>query len=119
MIYFTGDILDHGIWETTLEGNKKSIRDTMGKMKEVFGDIPVFPILGNHEPHPLNIFSPRDVPEVMNTRWLYEFVSEEWSYWLPEEARETMKYGGYYTVLVKPGFRVVALNNNVAYSFNW
>lgn len=91
----------------------------MGKMKEVFGDVPVFPILGNHEPHPLNIYSPKNVPESMNTKWLYDFVAEEWSYWLPEEARETMRYGGYYTILVKPGFRVIALNNNVAYSFNW
>lgn len=42
-----------------------------------------------------------------------------WSDWLPYEALETVKNGGYYTTLVSPGLRLIALHNNVCFIFNW
>lgn len=53
-VYFTGDIVDHGVWETTIEKNIKSLKKTYLKIHETFGNIPVYPIVGNHEPHPVN-----------------------------------------------------------------
>lgn len=46
-------------------------------------------------------------------------VAEEWSAWLPEETKETILKGGYYTVSPKPGFRIIAINSNVCFTFNW
>lgn len=48
-IYYTGDIVDHGIWETTVEGNIAIMEKTYNLFKSVFGNTPVYPILGNHE----------------------------------------------------------------------
>lgn len=49
IIYYTGDFVDHGVWETTAKGNIQ-IMDRVNKLfKEVFGDKPVYSILGNHE----------------------------------------------------------------------
>lgn len=31
----------------------------------------------------------------------------------------TVRAGGYYTALVRPGFRVIGLNNNDCYIYNW
>lgn len=53
-VYFTGDIIDHGVWETSRERNNESFNQILPMLKEAFGEIPVFPILGNHESHPLN-----------------------------------------------------------------
>jgi len=39
--------------------------------------------------------------------------------WLPESTRSTILQGGFYTVSPKKGFRIIALNNNVCYSYNW
>lgn len=39
--------------------------------------------------------------------------------WLPERARDTIKQAGYYTVLLREGLRVIAINNNEGYTFNW
>lgn len=39
--------------------------------------------------------------------------------WLPESTRSTILQGGYYTVIPKKGFRIIALNSNVCYSYNW
>lgn len=53
-IYFTGDIVDHGIWETTKSGNVESLNRIYHKIYETFGNVSVYPVLGNHEPHPVN-----------------------------------------------------------------
>lgn len=53
-MYFTGDIVDHGVWETTIEKNIKSLNKIYFQIRETFGNIPVYPIIGNHEPHPVN-----------------------------------------------------------------
>lgn len=39
--------------------------------------------------------------------------------WLPESTRSTILQGGYYTVIPKKGFRIIALNSNICYSYNW
>jgi sphingomyelin phosphodiesterase len=46
-------------------------------------------------------------------------LADVYADWLPEDTRETILKGAYYTVLVKPGFRIIALNNNDCYTYNW
>ncbi|XP_022899984.2 sphingomyelin phosphodiesterase-like [Onthophagus taurus] len=119
-IYFTGDIVSHRIWDTNKKHNLKIIRHVYKELREKFPGKTIFPVLGNHETHPVNLFSPINyTDEVLSTQWLYEEIAELWSYWLPNETKETIKRGGFYTVLVEPGFRIIALNSNVAQIFNW
>lgn len=51
--------------------------------------------------------------------YLYSYVSKAWLRWLPRSTELTLKRGGYYTVLVRPGYRIITLNNNVCYNTNW
>ncbi|KOC66747.1 Sphingomyelin phosphodiesterase [Habropoda laboriosa] len=121
-IYFTGDIIDHGVWETSKEGNIQSLVKIYDKMHDIFKNIVLYPIFGNHEPHPLNQFAPRNITQKdLTTRWLYELMADLWiGYgWLPESARSTILQGGYYTVTPRKGFRIIALNSNACYSYNW
>lgn len=121
-IYFTGDVIDHGVWETSKEGNTKSLIKIYNKIYETFREVPVYPILGNHEPHPLNLFAPKNVTlDRISTNWLYKLIADLWiGYgWLPESTRGTIHDGGYYTVSPEKGFRVIALNSNVCYNYNW
>mgnify|MGYP002655320114 CR=1 FL=1 len=39
--------------------------------------------------------------------------------WLSGTAINTVRAGGYYTALVRPGWRVIGLNNNDCYIYNW
>lgn len=123
LIYFTGDVVDHGVWETSREKNEHRIRLTFDYMKQAFGDKRVLPLVGNHEPHPLNIFAPDYITDdALSTRWLYEVLADVWidkTRWLPESTRATILRGGYYEVEVQEGFRVVALNNMYCYTLNW
>lgn len=49
MIYHTGDMRDHGIWETTHDGNRRIMDRLFNLFREVFGTTPVYHVLGNHE----------------------------------------------------------------------
>lgn len=53
-IYMTGDIVDHGIWDTSIPKNTESIKKVLMALKMEFSNIPVYPILGNHEATPTN-----------------------------------------------------------------
>lgn len=64
-------------------------------------------------------FAPHAVTDAtINSKWLYEYVAAEWSTWLPQSALDTLRIGGYYTFVIKPHLRVVALNNNLCFTFN-
>lgn len=55
----------------------------------------------------------------LSTSWIFDVVAEEWASWLPIESLDMIRKGGFYTVLVKPSFRIIGLNSNVCYVYNW
>lgn len=57
----------------------------------------------------------------LSTRWLFVEMADLWIQlgWLPMSARSTILRGGFYTLSPKPGFRIIALNSNVCYRYNW
>ncbi|KAH8278475.1 hypothetical protein KR018_003847 [Drosophila ironensis] len=118
-VYQTGDIVDHMVWATSVEKNTGVLTKVSQRLQQAFGDVPVYPCIGNHEPHPLNLFSPEGVPDEVSTKWLYEHLYNDWSKWLPEETKETILKGGYYTVSPKKGFRIISLNSNDCYTDNF
>nr|XP_019543354.2 sphingomyelin phosphodiesterase-like [Aedes albopictus] len=119
-VYFTGDIIHHFTWNTTVASNEESMRQIFQLLKERFVDIPLYPILGNHESDPANLYAPHHVPAKLTSAYLYDFIAEQWDDWLPKEVnRSTIADGGYYTVLSPLGHRIIALNNNFCYVHNW
>ncbi|XP_053699314.1 sphingomyelin phosphodiesterase-like [Sabethes cyaneus] len=119
-VYHTGDIIDHGVWETSVSHNIESMNRLHNKLLEVFPNKPVYNIIGNHEAHPTNVFAPTAAnrPDLAMD-WLYSYLADVWGNWLPRSTRNTIQQGGFYTALVRPGFRIVALNNQDCYTFNW
>ena len=62
---------------------------------------------------------PEETDERYSIQWLYDEADRQWSSWLPAEVSSTIRYGGYYTALIKPGLRIVSMNMNYCYTFNW
>ncbi|KAG5890820.1 hypothetical protein JTB14_008261 [Gonioctena quinquepunctata] len=122
-VYFTGDLVSHRVWSTSAENNKKILSEIYDKFSSNY-KVPVYPILGNHEAHPVNTFSSDGVTEkTVSSQWLYDLVLEKWSGWFPADQlkgiKETLTKGGYYTVSPKKEFRIVVLNSNVCHPENW
>uniref|UniRef100_A0A182W755 Sphingomyelin phosphodiesterase n=1 Tax=Anopheles minimus TaxID=112268 RepID=A0A182W755_9DIPT len=119
-IYFTGDIVHHFTWNTSIETNEVAMRQVFDLMKRTFPGVPLYPVLGNHESHPANLYAPHNVDEAFRTSYLYEFIAEQWDDWLPiEDIRGTLAEGGYYTVGTPYGVRIIGLNNNPCFVHNF
>jgi sphingomyelin phosphodiesterase len=114
---WTGDIAPHDIWNITREEVIFQIRLVTDLVKN-HAKVPVYPVIGNHEGVPVNSFPPPEVKGDLSISWLYEELANQWSYWLPEDALETLRFGGYYRVNVRPGFRIICLNTNYCTRLN-
>ncbi|KAF4523734.1 hypothetical protein B566_EDAN013851 [Ephemera danica] len=95
---------------------------TYQDIRTFFPDVLVFPIFGNHEPHPLNVYSSGDwteVPQNVSQQWIYQLAADTWGAWLGPGITSTVMRAGYYSYLLRPDLLVIALNNNVCYNENW
>lgn len=64
-------------------------------------------------------FPPPFVAEDHGVGWLYEELQYQWLRWLPQESSPTIRKGAFYSVLVRPGFRIISLNMNYCNNKNW
>ncbi|KAK9968276.1 hypothetical protein ABG768_002610 [Culter alburnus] len=112
-VYWTGDIPAHNVWSQTRKQQLNELTTiTRLILKHLGPNVTVYPAVGNHESTPVNSFPPPFVHGNRSSRWLYDTMAKEWASWLPEEALKTIRHGGFYTVEVQRGLRVVSLNMN-------
>ncbi|XP_059502883.1 sphingomyelin phosphodiesterase isoform X1 [Stegostoma tigrinum] len=112
LVYWTGDIPAHDVWHQTRKDQLRALSTITGLIRKNLGHIPVYPAVGNHESTPVNSFPPPFIHGNESSTWLYDAMVQLWKYWLPEEAQETLRKAGFYTVKLKPGLRLVSLNMN-------
>ncbi|XP_071442023.1 sphingomyelin phosphodiesterase-like isoform X1 [Hetaerina americana] len=119
-ILWTGDLPPHDVWNQTREENLMVLRQTIDQLSEIFPNIPIFPALGNHESAPVNSFPPPFIQRGdFSMEWLYNAIDEQWRRWLPSSVSGTIRRGAFYSVLVRPGFRIISLNMNYCNNKNW
>ncbi|KAH7165955.1 Metallo-dependent phosphatase-like protein [Dactylonectria macrodidyma] len=113
---FTGDIVDHAVWNTSKPYNEEQISNAYEKMDKNLGI--VYGTAGNHEAHPSNAFQPNSVGDA--SQWIYDLLSGLWSGWIDEEAiADTEKLGAYSTLYPHGNLRVISLNTNMYYRGNY
>lgn len=64
-------------------------------------------------------FPPPFVPEENSISWLYDDLDKHWRRWLPAGVSHTVRRGAFYSVLVRPGFRILSVNMNYCNNKNW
>lgn len=112
-VYWTGDIPAHNVWSQTRKQQLSELTVISRLIHKHLGpNVTVYPAVGNHESTPVNSFPPPFVHGNRSSRWLYDTMAKEWAQWLPEQALQTLRYAGFYSVEVQPGLRVVSLNMN-------
>ncbi|KAL0268955.1 UNVERIFIED_CONTAM: hypothetical protein PYX00_010720 [Menopon gallinae] len=118
-IIWTGDIPPHDVWNQTREENIMILKETVQQLTQFFPGVPIFPALGNHEAAPVNSFPPPFVGGDWSISWLYDTLDAQWRQWLPSSVSQTVRRGAFYSVLVRPGFRIISLNMNYCNNKNW
>jgi sphingomyelin phosphodiesterase len=112
---FTGDIVDHTVWNTTIEQNTLNINDAYSLMTR-FGNI--YGTIGNHEQSPANAVQPNKIGS--ESQWLYNLLSGIWWKWIGTSATATEREGGFYSSKVSnTNLRVISLNTNLYYKLNF
>ncbi|XP_069742991.1 cyclic GMP-AMP phosphodiesterase SMPDL3A [Narcine bancroftii] len=92
------------------------IRNMTQIIQNYFKDLPVFPVLGNHD------YWPQDQLPV-NVSEVYNAAACMWKQWLTLDAQGTLQKGGFYTQVFKGTWqtqtlRIIGLNTNLYYSPN-
>lgn len=49
----------------------------------------------------------------------YNEINRLWRNWLPASTSETVRRGAFYSVAMHPGLRIISLNMNACYKFNF
>ncbi|KAB0799106.1 hypothetical protein PPYR_06986 [Photinus pyralis] len=119
-IMWTGDLPPHDIWLQTKNDSLMVLKESVAQVQRIFPNTVILPALGNHEGIPAGNFPPpwnKDQAHSMD--WLYNEVNKHWKTWLPESEENSILQGGFYSVLIRPGFRVISLNTNYCNIFSW
>ncbi|KAI6652711.1 Sphingomyelin phosphodiesterase-like [Oopsacas minuta] len=119
VIYVTGDLPPHNVWNQSRDDQITAISYVINLFKTMLPNKKVYFAVGNHEGLPVNAFPPVNVKEAHSGQWLRDFLSEKWGNWLPEDTKQTIQQGIFYTTLVKPGLRIISLNMNYCNNRNW
>ncbi|KAF0324943.1 putative acid sphingomyelinase [Colletotrichum asianum] len=111
---FTGDIVDHAIWNTTVAQNSAEI--SMAYQHMFDAGLQIYGTVGNHEMSPANAIPPTHLGA--GAQWLYDVVSEAWSRWIgaPTEAKSV---GAYSVKTPRDGLRVISVSTNFWYTLNF
>ncbi|PFX18637.1 Acid sphingomyelinase-like phosphodiesterase 3b [Stylophora pistillata] len=109
-IIWTGDDMPHvPNSQLSTEEVIETVKNLTDLLSAAFPNTTVYPALGNHDYHPKHLMPPKPND-------IYRAVGNLWSRWLPHDAVNTFKEGGFYTVLIKPGLRLVSLNTVYYYT---
>lgn len=114
---FTGDIVDHAVWNTTQPQNTIDINDAYSRMaalgKTVYGTA------GNHEASPTNAF-PTLKEGDSSEQWVYNVLSSDWTQWIgATAASETLNFGAYSVMYPNSNLRIISINTNFYYVDNY
>ncbi|MCQ2820179.1 MAG: sphingomyelin phosphodiesterase [archaeon] len=113
-ILFTGDNIAHEVWSVKQEDVIKATKKIIDTMVAKIGmNIPIIPAIGNHEKAPVDQYG-------KNETYLLEGISEVFKPWLPEDAYESFRQYGYYSMKYKDtNLRFIVLNCLVCDAFNF
>lgn len=116
---WTGDIPPHNIWNQSRSDQISALNYAVKMVSKYLPGLKIYPAVGNHESAPVNSFPPPSITGPNSNQWLRDTLADHWKIWLPHNALPTVEKGGFYTLLLSKGFRLVSLNMNYCNNFNW
>ncbi|CAM4785122.1 unnamed protein product [Rotaria magnacalcarata] len=111
-VYYTGDLPPHDVWNQSREDQIYSINTINQWLVDLFPNKIFYSTVGNHEAAPCNLY-PTPSIRSDNISWLYEVLADSWiKLGLPNDTRDSILRGAFYTTITRSGFRLISLNMN-------
>jgi len=110
-VIYAGDSPPHTVWEETLTSQLNISNIVVNAMKtHLTPGTTVYPTIGNHEMYPTNLYSYR----LSETAQMSDSFTRMWHSLarLDSQANATFSDMSYYSVLNRPGLRILSLNTN-------
>ncbi|KAJ8939969.1 hypothetical protein NQ318_006150 [Aromia moschata] len=119
-VIWTGDLPPHDIWKQSRRAICILSKRLSNRCWIHFLIYPYFRSRQPWNPYLRGSFAPPWMKEDNHSiNWLYTTIADQWKRWLPEATSNTILRGGFYSVLLKPGFRLISLNTNYCHSLSW
>lgn len=116
LVLWTGDNVAHDIWHQNTSRNLNSTVLLTETLKRYFPNTPIFPILGNHEPFPVNVYDFKDGKNQV----LINGLADVWQDWLGADAIATFKQNGFYSYYIKEkNLRIIGMHTQACNNQNW
>ncbi|PYI00712.1 Metallo-dependent phosphatase [Aspergillus sclerotiicarbonarius CBS 121057] len=120
---YTGDVVPHDIWNESQPSVLRSFNTTYTTLQTL--NCPIFPAIGNHDTHPVNIFPVSDtVPAHLNPQWAYDDLAAHWRALLPDPDPDPIPihHGAYSSTITLPNttttLKIISYNSNLYYRLN-
>ncbi|EDR22291.1 sphingomyelin phosphodiesterase, putative [Entamoeba dispar SAW760] len=116
VMVYNGDIVSRAIPKYNLDYVKQSIVNATALLKKFEGFF-IIPMLGNHDVYPANQMA-------INSQWIFQFAADQFAPFLSQNAIESFRHGGYYTMPfpahlgIKVPLNAVVLNTVLYYNYN-
>ncbi|EAR99710.1 ser/thr phosphatase family protein (macronuclear) [Tetrahymena thermophila SB210] len=117
-IIWTGDNTNHYIWEQSFESNTDQTIRITNLLKKELPHIKVFPITGNHESFPVNVYDYFGDRENQQN----DIFATSWEQWIGKEAADEYRQNGFYSSLItkySQPLRIIAINTQAGNNENW
>jgi len=116
LIVWTGDNMAHDIWHQNTSRNLNSSVVLTETLKRYFPNIPIFPIIGNHEPFPVNVYDFKDG----HNQVLIDGLADVWAEWLGADSIATFKQNGFYSHYIKEkNLKIIGMHTQAGNNQNW
>lgn len=119
---FTGDMVDHNPVFISREETYIEEERTMRSLKSYLGNLPVYPVLGNHDSYPYSQEAPKDSKYADRSSYNIDLMQHMWLDfgWIDGKASAQVKQThGAYAIEPMKGLKVITLNSNYWYRWNF
>jgi len=111
-VVWTGDNPPHNIWAYEREAEMNVTKKLVKMFRETL-KVPVYPVIGNHDCFPMDLFKPSQEQLLLNS------LAELWSAWLsPPEIKQFLENGFYSTKNKETGLKIIGINSEMGDNFN-
>jgi len=112
---WTGDNTSHDIWHQSVNGNLENSKEITSSFQENL-DFKIFPVIGNHESFPVNVY------DFLSNREVYfdSSLAEMWKKWIGDDAIKSFQSDAYYSSFnEKLNLKIIGLNCQACNPENW